>query len=373
MLFRKTCVLLVAIGVTAVAQAPAELSPEAKTKAGAETRRMIQAAPKLPLSETELAVSGAGAGFELGMVSWVALDGKGTIYLLQRGDKADPVIAADLHGRVLRSWGKGLFKLPHAIRIDPAGNIWTVDANSSMVYKFTPAGQKLLEISVGGQPPETRSPFVGATDVAFGPHGRIFISDGYRNARILEYTAEGRKVREWGKPGIGPGEFRLPHSIVVGPNRIIYVADRENGRVERFTLDGRFIGEWRIGKTYSLKLAGDVLWAGMHPVDEPTASPGWLVKLDPKNGAVLGSVEVPDKSGLHSVDVAPTGEPITVVANHVMWFRAVAESARSAEASRYLTCTVSVEPFFAKIIASSRAGSVWLAFLDTSCVAPGCS
>jgi hypothetical protein len=321
MLLRKSCALVLLTVATGYAQAPAQLTPAAKTKAGDETRRMIQAAPKLPLTETELAVSGGAAGFEMGMVSWVALDGKGTIYLLQRGDKADPVIAVDLHGRVLRSWGKGLFKLPHAIRVDPAGNIWTVDANSSMVYKFSPKGEKLLEISVGGQPAESRSPFVGTTDIAFGPNGRLFISDGYANARILEYTNDGRKVREWGKPGIGPGEFRLPHSIAVDPSGVIYVADRENGRIERFTLDGKYLGEWNVGKTYSLKLAGDALWAGMHPVDEPTASPGWLVKLDRKTGAILGYVEVPEKSGLHSVEVSPHGEPFTVVANHVMSFR----------------------------------------------------
>src|SRR5438270_6188683 len=158
MLLRKPCALVLLTVATGYAQAPGTLSPEAKTKAGAETRRMIQATPKLPLAETELAVAGTGPGVDIGMVSWLANDGKGTIYLLQRGDKADPVIAIDLHGRILRSWGAGLFKLPHAIRIDPSGNIWTVDANSSTIYKFTAAGQKLLEISVGGQPAETRSP-----------------------------------------------------------------------------------------------------------------------------------------------------------------------------------------------------------------------
>jgi hypothetical protein len=321
MLLRKIPLLLV-VAVTGFAQAPAGLSPEAKTKAGLETRRLIQDAPKLPLTEQELAVAGTSAGFEIGMVSWLANDGKGTIYLLQRGDKADPVIAVDLHGRILRSWGKGLFALPHAIRLDPAGNVWTVDANSSMIYKFSPAGQKLLEISVGGQPTGSRSAFVGTTDIAFGPRGRIFIADGYGNARILEYTSDGKKVREWGKPGIGPGEFRLPHSIAVDPSGVIYVADRENGRIERFTLDGKYLGEWNIGKTYSLKLVGDALWAGMHPVDEPTASPGWLVKLDRKTGAILGYVTVPEKSGLHSVEVTSSGEPMTVVANHVMWFLA---------------------------------------------------
>ena len=210
MLFQKSCALLVLIGATTYAQAPGGLSPEEKARAGAETRRAIQAAPKLPLTETELGIQLPTTDAELGMVSWVALDGKGTIYLLHRGDKADPVIAADLQGRVLRSWGKGLFKLPHAIRIDPAGNIWTVDANSSMVYKFTAKGQKLLEISVGGQPPETRSPFVGTTDVAFGPNGRVFIADGYGNARILEYTAEGKKSSRVGQAWHWPG--RIPPS-----------------------------------------------------------------------------------------------------------------------------------------------------------------
>jgi hypothetical protein len=314
------CFCILISGV-AYSQVPATLSPEAKAKAGAETRRMIQAAPKLALHQTELAIA-PGMRLELGMVSWVALDGKGTLYLIQRGDKADPVIATDLEGRVLRSWGKGMYHLPHAIRIDPSGNVWTVDANSSMVYKFTPEGKKLMEISVGGQPSDARSQFVGTTDVAFGPNGRIFISDGYRNARILEYTADGKKVREWGKPGIGPGEFRLPHSIAVDPAGVIYVADRENGRIERFDLDGNFLGEWAIGKTYSLKLVGSVLWAAMHPVDDPTSSPGWLVKLDRQSGKILGYVEVSEKSGLHTVEVNEKGEPVTAVSSHVQWYRA---------------------------------------------------
>jgi hypothetical protein len=82
--------------------------------------------------------------------------------------------------------------------------------------------------------------FCGTTDVAFGAKGRFFISDGYANARILEYTADGKKVREWGSAGAGPGQFHLPHSIVVDENDMLYVADRENGRIEKFDLDGKF-------------------------------------------------------------------------------------------------------------------------------------
>ena len=108
------------------------------------------------------------------MVSSTAVDARGDIYLLQRGANADPVIVVDKQGRILRSWGKGLYKIPHSIRVDPAGNIWTVDAASSMVYKFSREGKKLLEIDVGGLPTAPKSPFCGTTDIAFAPAGRIF-------------------------------------------------------------------------------------------------------------------------------------------------------------------------------------------------------
>ena len=180
-----------------------EITLETKA-AGAHTRELIHRARRLPLVETEWLVEPPRPGWALGMVSWVALDGEGVAYMLQRGDRAAPVIALDTQGRVLRSWGDGLYELPHAIRVDPAGAIWTVDAATSTVRKFTPRGATLLQIDVGGQPAGTGSRFNGATDVAFGPDGRVFIADGYGNARILEYTTRGRKVREWGSPGSGP-------------------------------------------------------------------------------------------------------------------------------------------------------------------------
>ncbi|HEV2961728.1 MAG TPA: 6-bladed beta-propeller, partial [Candidatus Angelobacter sp.] len=231
---------------------PAQI--EATAQDAAKLRAMIEAAPRLPLEQTDLAIK-LPEGQELGMVSWVARDPKsGVTWLLQRGDKADPVIAVDKDGRVLHSFGKGLYKIPHALRLDPQGNVWTVDAATSTVIKFSPKGEKLLQIDVGGQPESARSAFRGTTDIAFAPKGRIFISDGYANARILEYTADGKKVREWGSTGTGPGEFHLPHSIVADENGILYVADRENGRIEKFNLDGRFLGEFaNLGRTYSLK------------------------------------------------------------------------------------------------------------------------
>jgi streptogramin lyase len=231
--------------------------------------------------------------------------------------------SGDKEGRVLRSFGKGLYTIPHAIRLDPDGNVWTVDAGSSTVIKFSPKGKKLLEIDVGGQPTAALSPFVGTTDISFAPKGRIFISDGYANARILEYTADGKKVREWGSAGAGPGQFHLPHSIVADENNILYVADRENGLIEKFDLDGKFLGEIpKLGRTYSLKLgANGTLWAGMQPLSEPPGSPGWIVKLDRKTGKILGYVPVTEKAGLHSVEDAGEDQPMTDVGNRVVEFK----------------------------------------------------
>jgi hypothetical protein len=177
---------------------------------------------------------------------------------------------------------------------------------------------------VGGQPEPAVSTFQGATDIAFASKGRIFISDGYANARIVEYTAGGKKVREWGSAGSGPGQFHLPHSIVADENDILYIADRENGRIEKFDLDGKFLGEIPgLGRIYSLKLGADgTLWAGLQPLNEPAGSPGWVVKLDRKTGKILGYLPVREKAGLHTVEEAGNGQPLTSVGNKLLWFKA---------------------------------------------------
>ena len=212
--------------------------------------------------------------------------------------------------------------MPHAIRIDPQGNVWTTDAASSKVIEFRPDGTKLMEIAVGGQPVPCRNNFCGTTDIAFAANGHLFIADGYANARILEYTADGRKIREWGAPGTGPGQFRLPHSIQIDEDGTIYVADRENGRVQRFAQDGTYLGEWAsFGKTFGLKGEREAMWLATQPRDEPNLSPGWLMKIDRKTGTVLGYVEV---TGVHGMGVMPDGELIVGPgpdARAPQWFR----------------------------------------------------
>jgi DNA-binding beta-propeller fold protein YncE len=305
-----------------LAQSVTNATTVSHTVSEAALRARIEATPSLPFHGVQLAAKPPTRSWESGMVSWVAIDANGLIYEIQRGEKADPVIALDREGTVLRSWGKGDYTIPHSIRVDPLGNVWTVDAGSSVVRKYSPTGEKLLTIVVGGQP-TTAGPFSGATDVAFAPDGHLYITDGYGNARILEYTADGKKIRQWGKPGSGPGEFKLPHSIQIDPDGTVYVADRENGRIQEFDLRGRFLREIpALGRTYSLKLAGDVLWAGMQPFEQPPGAAGWIVKFDRKTGKMLGHIDVTEPRGLHSVEQMPSGEPLTVLQDHLLWMRA---------------------------------------------------
>jgi hypothetical protein len=289
--------------------------------AASEFRARIEASPILPFKGVSFAAQPLKPGWESGAVSGVAIDNKGTIYEIQRGERADPVLVLDRNGTVLRSWGKGDFKIPHSIRIDPAGNVWTVDAGSSTVIEYSPLGKKLTTITVGEQP-NNGSPFDGTTDVAFGPDGHIFITDGYGNARVLEYTAEGKRVRVWGGLGNAPGEFNLPHSIQITADGIIYVADRENGRIEKFDLRGHFLGEIaHLGRVYSFKLTGGALWASMGPFDQQPGSSCWVVKLDPRSGKILGHIDVPQERGGHALEVTLSGEPLITLGSELLWFK----------------------------------------------------
>jgi len=267
---------------------------------------MLQNAKKLTLERTPLQLQGIPADALAGTVSWVSSDRHGLIYLIQRGDKMDPVIVMDRNGKVVRTWGKGMFTTPHAIRVDPQGSVWTTDSASSMIYKFSPEGKKLMQIEVGGQPTPCGG-FCSTTDIAFAPNGHLFIADGYRNARILEYTPDGKKIREWGNAGTGPGQFNLPHSIQIDENGVIYVADRENGRIQRFDLQGKYLGEWsKFGKTFGLKLDKDAMWFTSIPRG-PNGVPGWVMKVNRKTGELLGYAE---SIGNHGMDVLPNGDVI---------------------------------------------------------------
>jgi len=300
--------------------AQAAANPDVQS-AGLRTR--IEATPRLQAKQTKLLVK-LPAGQQLGMISWLAYDSQHKVtWLIQRGDKADPIIAVDAHGHVLHSFGRGLFKTPHSIRLDPNGNVWTVDAGDSRVIKFSPTGKELLHFDLTDSTKAADNTFSGATDIAFAPNERILISDGYSHARVLEYTAAGKPISKWGQAGSGAGQFHLPHAIIVDRNSVVYVADRENGRIEKFDLAGHYLGEiGGLGRVYSLAFGEHgTLWATMAPLNVPPGSPGWIVKMNRSTGELLGYIPVTEVPGLHCLEIANGSQPMTDVGNEVLWFK----------------------------------------------------
>jgi DNA-binding beta-propeller fold protein YncE len=252
---------------------------------------MLKDVPLLPVDRVELKPA-----INLEGISAVAADKQGNIYVIHRptDPNVDPIVVTDPNGKLLRSWGKGDYKIPHGIRIDAAGNVWTLDANLSKVFKYTPEGKKLMTIDVGGVPDPKRD-FCGATDIAFSPtgDGHLFVADGYCNGRVIEYDGAGKKITEWGKRGTGPGEFNLVHGIAFGPDGNLYVADRENGRMQIFDIHGKFLGEHKYGGQFfnvTFDSHGDQ-WGTVHPKDVPLDQEATVVKFD-KAGKMLGRIPV---------------------------------------------------------------------------------
>jgi DNA-binding beta-propeller fold protein YncE len=292
-------------------------APDLEAQAAA-LRALVEPAPKSKLERTQIKLQPPSAGWEIAYPSAVTMDDAGTIYILHRGDKADPVLAVDRDGKIVRSWGKGLYQIPHSIRIDPQGNIWTVDSGSSMVLKFTPKGEKLMEISVGEQP-TGRGRTNGTSDIAFGPNGRIYISDGYGNARVLEYNAKGERVRQWGSPGTGPGQFNQPHGIAVDDQGIVYVADRNNARVQRFDLNGKYLGEWNhLGKVTAIGFRDGALWIGTQYRNVPNEADGWHMRIDRKNGKILELTE--SGRSHHVLNINKSGELLSGARPDIPWW-----------------------------------------------------
>ena len=287
-------------------------------KQASELKLLVEKASKSRLERIQISISARGPGWEIGYPSAVTMDDAGMIYVLQRGEKADPVLVVNQEGRVIRSWGKGLYQIPHSIRIDPQGNVWTVDSGNSMVLKFSPKGEKLMEISVGEQP-VGRGRTSGTSDIAFGPNGRIYISDGYGNSRVLEYNAKGERVRQWGTPGTGPSQFQQPHGIVVDDQGIVYVADRNNARVQRFDLDGKYLGEWNhLGKATAIAFRDGALWVGTQYRNVPNEADGWYMKIDRKTGKILELME--SGRSHHVLNINKSGELLSGARPDIVWW-----------------------------------------------------
>jgi DNA-binding beta-propeller fold protein YncE len=177
-------------------------------------------------------------------VAAVGVDAQDRVYAFNRGKH--PMVVFDRDGNFLRSWGEGVFGRPHGVHMAPDETLWLTDDGDHTVRHCTLDGKVLLTIGVPNAPKPYMSgePFRRCTHTALSPRGDLYVSDGYGNSRVHKYSPDGKLLLSWGEPGTDPGQFNIPHNICCDAEGWVYVADRENHRVQVFDGNGRYETQW---------------------------------------------------------------------------------------------------------------------------------
>jgi DNA-binding beta-propeller fold protein YncE len=183
-------------------------------------------------------------GWRFGDVAAVGVDRHDQVYVFSRSEH--PVTVFDRDGKFLRSFGEGDFTRPHGVHMGPDDSIYLTDDGDHTVRKYSLDGKLLLKLGVSGKPAPFMSglPFHRCTHTALAPNGDIYVSDGYGNARVHRHSPDGKLIASWGEPGTGPGQFNIVHNICCDADGWVYVADRENHRIQVFDGNGRYETSW---------------------------------------------------------------------------------------------------------------------------------
>jgi DNA-binding beta-propeller fold protein YncE len=212
----------------------------------AEAVAALKSGPPLPYT-VDASWPQMPKGYNFGECSGVDVDKDGNVWVFNRGHW--PVIEFDRRGKMLQAWSQETFpvKSAHGLRVGPDGSIWCVDVDGHVIFKMSPEGRVLMVLGnrqgVAGNN-DAEDAFNRPTNVAFRANGNFYVSDGYVNSRVLEFTPDGYYVRHWGKKGGGDGEFNLVHDVQVDSRGRVYVADRTNERIQVFDDSGRFLTKW---------------------------------------------------------------------------------------------------------------------------------
>ncbi|QDT97133.1 peptidyl-alpha-hydroxyglycine alpha-amidating lyase family protein [Gimesia aquarii] len=230
-------------------------------------------------------------------VTAVATDSQDRVYVFNRG--IHPVAIFSPEGEFIDSWGQEAFARAHGITIGSDDKVYCVDDLDHTVKQFSTDGQLLMTLGTSGLYSDTGAtsvdyrniqrvgpPFNFPTNLAISPSGDLYIADGYGNARIHHFSADGKLLLSWGEPGDGPGQFHIPHGIAIDRNENVYVADRENSRIQIFTADGQYKDEWNdVARPCEVFIDDDSnvyvaelgfragMWSGTHP-PTPNATGG---------------------------------------------------------------------------------------------------
>ena len=241
-------------------------------------------------------------------VKWAAVTAvepapDGSIYVIHRcfanscaGRMEAPILKYDPSGKLLKSWGEGMFIFPHGATVDRDGNLWVTDARGEggkghQVFKFNPDGKVLMTLGKAGVSGSGPDLFDQPTDVVVAPSGDIFVTDSHRNGknnRVVRFRKDGTFVKEWGKKGAGPGEISEPHTLAFDSKGRLFVGDRNNNRIQILDQDGNFIEEWtQFSRPSGLFIdkADNIYAADSESGSVARNHPGW------KRGIRIGRVE----------------------------------------------------------------------------------
>ena len=232
------------------------------------------AAPAAPQHEVVLDWPALPSTHVLGECTAVGVDSHNNVVVLHRSGRkwttpfpTEPIAGSTVSvidgrtGKLLAAWGTNQFIMPHGLTLDAEDNVWITDVGRQQVFKFSPDGSRLL-LTLGerGVAGADQTHFNLPSDVAVLPDGSCYVSDGYQNTRVVKFTADGRYDFEWGGKGAGPGQFNLPHGVVVDARGRVIVCDRTNARLQVFDPRGKFLAEWKgplIGRPYGVSVSAD--------------------------------------------------------------------------------------------------------------------
>lgn len=291
-------------------------------QAGEPMHRVVPAWPELPKDHV------------LGLCAGVAVDSHNRVFVFHRSGRqwsnpfpTDPIAKPTISvidgdtGKLLETWGEDLFIMPHGLTIDREDNVWLTDVALHQVFKFTPDGKLLLTLGEREKPGTDTPHFNLPSDVAVLNDGSFYVSDGYKNTRVMKFSATGKFEFEWGTKGTEPGQFNLVHGVALDSKGRVYVCDRTNSRIQVFDPTGGFIAQWKgpqIGRPYGVDVGpGDQVFLidGGDP-SVRVSQRGKAVQLD-TSGQVLdtfgGSGKGPGQFQMgHDIAVAPDGSVYVV-------------------------------------------------------------
>lgn len=214
------------------------------------------------------------AGLEWGQMPGVALDKEDNVWIFTRA--TPPIQVYKATGEFIRAWGQEFIKTAHQIKIDTDGNIWIADVGNHTVRKCTADGKILLTLGTPGERGIDAKHLNMPTDMTIAQNGDVFVSDGYGNSRIVHFDKTGKFIKAWGTMGTRPGQFSIPHAIAIDSNGRLYIADRNNVRVQVYSQGGELLDSWKnLLVPWGFWVSGqDDIWiCGSSPT-------GW--KTDPK-------------------------------------------------------------------------------------------